>query len=717
MKDERKNRCCNFQILNNRITSKPKINYSFCEKCGTVFIKGSDGNLHLIIKSKHRKKPQEFEPIEIIRAMKKKTEAEYPFLNEEFNISNEEKNIKENIFNSINIYLSHRNFIIEILQKMMNLLDFNDLIFYQCLFFIDTHLSHIITEKMPESVILYYLVGYFLISAKSKETDIYEPNLDSFCFIKKNIYLTMEKILYYEVVCLQAIKYNIFSYSAYDWISELCSIGFVFDSEINKNNEIILIKGHRHSIINTINKYCMKLLLNMTVKDVFIKYSPMYLAFSIIQISREKFIDKNNINTDLFNTFINLFGVYFKDYKKCYEELKKEIESERKNNDISNKENLNQNENKTNLDSFINKSNNENVKIPSKMKSSTQIINLKEVFVKSNFEDDKNKKDSKNKVNNKIVNNNEINVNNNNENNIKNVNKKVQGDSIENSLMKNNEESINDNIVVYDENNDEKNNEIEIPKLDIFEKNDKPILPNKANLRRTNTLTNKSDHKSHLLIDCEKKINSFKSNQNLPKINRFLDRNLTEKKNSSESKEKATNSFLKTNRKPLNQIKYKKSISLNLTDKKIKLLNNNNNDRNDSMAKEKLNSMKKSLFYDNSNVNKKFMKRDSIDILNTNGQIKLSDYIPKIANIDTPRNENNSRMKEGETGNDKRLKTICKSKEKAINSLAGKETKFYKPNRRNFSNNQIRKNFKSKFYLKDINGNINNIKLQNKLPK
>ena len=156
---------------------------------------------------------------------------------------------------------------------------------------------------------------------------------------------------------------------------------------------------------------------------------------------------------------------------------------------------------------------------------------------------------------------------------------------------------------------------------------------------------------------------------------------------------------------------------MNLTDKKIKLLNNNNNDRNDSMAKEKLNSMKKSLFYDNSNVNKKFMKRDSIDILNTNGQIKLSDYIPKIANIDTPRNENNSRMKEGETGNDKRLKTICKSKEKAINSLAGKETKFYKPNRRNFSNNQIRKNFKSKFYLKDINGNINNIKLQNKLPK
>ena len=121
---------------------------------------------------------------------------------------------------------------------------------------------------------------------------------------------------------MKSIKYNIFSYSAYDWLSELISIGFVFDCEVNKNNEIILINGHRHSIINTISKYALKILLNITVKNIFIKFSPMYIAFSLVQIAKEKYFDKNVINTKLFNYFINLYGVNFNDYKKCYKELK-----------------------------------------------------------------------------------------------------------------------------------------------------------------------------------------------------------------------------------------------------------------------------------------------------------------------------------------------------------------------------------------------------------
>ncbi len=68
---------------------------------------------------------------------------------------------------------------------MMKMLDYSDLIFYQCLFYMDSYLSHNMTEEMSEKTILYYLVGYFLCSAKLKETDIYEPSLDSFCCIKK----------------------------------------------------------------------------------------------------------------------------------------------------------------------------------------------------------------------------------------------------------------------------------------------------------------------------------------------------------------------------------------------------------------------------------------------------------------------------------------------------------------------------------------------------
>ena len=319
MKDEKKNRYCNCEHSSNKIILKPEINHSFCENCGCIILKSSSGNIYYTVKPKHQQKKTELEPINIISTMKKKTEEEYPFLNEDFNISDEEKKNKDKIIKSINEYLKHRKFLLLMLQNFIVQFDYNDLVFYQCLFFLDTYLSHIFTEEMSEKEMIYYLIGYFLIS-KLKETDIDQPDLNSFCCIKKNIYLTTNNILYYEVVCLKTIKYNLFSYSAYDWISELSSIGYVFNSEINKYNEIVLINGHRHSIINAINKYVMKLLLNLTTKNVFIKYSPMYIAFSLIQISREKFLEKGYINKNLFYSLINLYGVNYNDYKYCFKE-------------------------------------------------------------------------------------------------------------------------------------------------------------------------------------------------------------------------------------------------------------------------------------------------------------------------------------------------------------------------------------------------------------
>ena len=199
------------------------------------------------------------------------------------------------------------------------------MVFYQSLFFLDNYLSHNMTEDMTEKTVLYYLIGYFLCAVKFKETDIYEPTLDSFFDLSKGIYLSMDKIAYYEILCLKKIDYNVFSYSAYDWISQLISNGIVFNCEINNSNEIILIKGHRHSLLNTINKYAIKLLLNLTSKKLFFKYAPMYIAISIIQLSREKYIDKSMINETLFLNLINLYGIKFEDYKKCYEEIKEQI--------------------------------------------------------------------------------------------------------------------------------------------------------------------------------------------------------------------------------------------------------------------------------------------------------------------------------------------------------------------------------------------------------
>ena len=72
MKDGQKNRHCICQISSNLIILKPDINYSFCPYCGNLFIKSPSGNINYTLKPKQKKITTEFDPIKIIRAMKKK---------------------------------------------------------------------------------------------------------------------------------------------------------------------------------------------------------------------------------------------------------------------------------------------------------------------------------------------------------------------------------------------------------------------------------------------------------------------------------------------------------------------------------------------------------------------------------------------------------------------------------------------------------------------
>jgi alanyl-tRNA synthetase len=84
------------------------------------------------------------------------------------------------------------------------------------------------------------------------------------------------------------------------------------------------------------------MILNLTGKSIFFKYAPMYLAFSLIQISREKFLDKTTIKPKLFFNLVNAYGINPDDYKECYEEVVKEIkESSNQENDIDKKRNTN----------------------------------------------------------------------------------------------------------------------------------------------------------------------------------------------------------------------------------------------------------------------------------------------------------------------------------------------------------------------------------------
>ena len=688
-KDLKDNKYCNCQIYSDKNIIKPNKNYSFCEKCGSILIKDGNNNICYTIKPKQKQKPIEFNPIEIIKSMKKKTDLDYPNLNNEYNIDEGDKYNKENIIKSINLYLKHRKMIILTLQKMMKMLDFSDLIFFQTLFYIDNYLSHNMTEDFSEKKILYYLVGYFLCSAKLKETDIYEPSLDSFCCLKKKIYLTVEKIAYYEVICLQSIKYNVFSYSAYDWICELNTVGYVFNCEINKNNSIILINGHRHSILNTISKYALKTLLNVTIKDIFIKYSPMYIAFSLIQIAREKYIDKKNIYPKLYYNLISLYGVNYKDYRNCYKELKNEIEEKQiESNEILDTE---KKINKDILDNELLKkiSNDDtsatsnyckmdkNVVVSNKLKSSNVIPSIP--FLKENLiKMDEKKEEIKNGKN-------------------------------------DNNENKNDNI---DNNNDE---------LILNLNDDEPkSISDENKVKSSNELNHiLPKNKNKLFIDCNN--NAYKSNSNLPKINLLFESSIKQTditndktnaqnlKYSSSKQVVINNKFLKTNQKTLNPIK-KKNTMIVSDNKRYFQSNFSNNKASGFKPKEDLDSMRKSLFCGNTNNNNKRNSKEAIVILgNTRNKMKSSSMMPQIQNLENLVQEDIKDIRDieeeiknnyNDINNDNKKREKCKSKEKSKNNLVGKETKTIVSNRRNQSTN----NRKKKTINNDLTNSTNNLK-------
>ena len=387
-KAKKQQKYCNCQTSTDKAILNEKVDYSFCQKCGCVLLKSQEGAIYYTLKSKQKRQPYDLSPIELIKHMKKKTEEEFPYIYEEFNVNKNDKHIKDKSVKSINVYLKYRKMILSKLQKLIKTFDYCDRSFYQTLFFLDAYFSHKISEDMSEKIILYYLIGYFLCAVKFKETDIYEPTLDSFFDLSKGIYFSIDKIAYYEVVCLRSINFNVFAYSAYDWISQLISNGIVFNCEVNNKTEVILIKGHRHSLLNTINKYAIKLLLHLTNKNLFFKYSPMHIAMSLIQITREKFIDKTLIKPKLFSKLINLYGINQKDYEKCYDEIKSDIkESNLENDKVPEKESIiidEPDEHKDDLkgdkrNESANKSfmKNKNIYVPNKLRSSNALIQLK----------------------------------------------------------------------------------------------------------------------------------------------------------------------------------------------------------------------------------------------------------------------------------------------------------------------------------------------------
>ena len=287
--------------------------YIYCPKCGSISI-NYENNSYYTLKPKNMENEIEIDPVQVVKEMIKNQKINFPFLENDFNINPNESQskinqIKENIF----LYLSKRKTLLLYLQNITRILNYSDLSFYHCLLDIDLYLSHNISQKMTNEDLIYYLIGFFLNSSKFKETDIYEPELYIFCNNDSKYNLNKERISYYEAKCLKLMGYNFFIFSAYDWLSTFMGIGYIFDGEIDKNNL---------EEINEINTYAFKLLVAITPKNIFFKYSTLYSAISIIKICREDKLDKNKINNTLFDKLLDIYNITFKDCENCYNEIR-----------------------------------------------------------------------------------------------------------------------------------------------------------------------------------------------------------------------------------------------------------------------------------------------------------------------------------------------------------------------------------------------------------
>ena len=284
------------------------ITYTYCEDCGSISIK-KENHFSYTIKPKQKQKPIEVDPFILIKNMKKNQNISYPNINNIYNLNSNDTSTFEAIKDKITIYFAKRKIILLNLQRITRKLSYSDLSFYHCLFLVDLYLSHNITKEMTEHELLYILIGFFLVSSKFKETDIYEPEFNNFNDIDNN--LTLNKIKIQENKCLKFINYNCFIYSTYDWLTLFMFNGFVFEGEIEKKEDI-----------NTIHSYAYKILITVTPKNIFIKYSPLSMAISIIHIVRDDKIDKDKKNNELFDALLKLYDIKYNDYENCYKEIK-----------------------------------------------------------------------------------------------------------------------------------------------------------------------------------------------------------------------------------------------------------------------------------------------------------------------------------------------------------------------------------------------------------
>ena len=365
-KNIKDNPCDHEEELEKR--KKSKESYFYCYKCNNIILIDNENTYctyKLIDGEKDSNEEVEFDPVTIVKNMIERQEEQIKDINEKLvlNFSYKEENNNDNInsdksstptkvtselkkinddFTNNNIFTTPkmkkkrkvtkllydddifekysriRNRILIYIHNLCTKMEYNDSSFYFSLYLLDTYLSRIISDDITDRELFLVVLGFFLISSKYIEDDIFEPELQIFCNIEKSILLTIDEIRESEVQCLTLLNHNMYIYSVYDWVTILLSNGIAFKEELNNKEEL-----------ENICSYTQKLLTNLTSKIYFCKYSSIQLGFSIVQLSREKYLNKDvKLSEKIFNLLLNLYGVSFSDYEECYELIKNDINNE-----------------------------------------------------------------------------------------------------------------------------------------------------------------------------------------------------------------------------------------------------------------------------------------------------------------------------------------------------------------------------------------------------
>ena len=401
MKNFNKEKKCSHKIIREKITKKIKA-YFYCYKCGKLIIV-KDYNIYESLNNEKL----EFNPIKMIQQMILKQKEEIAFINDKY-----KKLILDFSLNNSNIYIKNRDIFVSYLRRLCYKMNFKENTFYHCLNLLDSYLVYILKKEISKRTIFLIVLGFFLISSKFKEDDIFEPNINQFCKIDKDVIVSQNEILNMEIKCLQIINYNMINYSAYDWLKIFNRIGIIFNTNTN-NVKLELIYEKQ--------KYFLKRLIN---SDILYKYNSLHIALSIIHISMENIFINNIINKDLFDVFLSIFNYKFTDYEQCYINIKgilfnfhKDINNENNKTEL-NKNSLNTCSNKSmqNILKYPIQLSNINNKI-NKSQSKKLILHLNDIIYKSKNKSEKIIKIFKNKTENRENDNknesNKINENNN----------------------------------------------------------------------------------------------------------------------------------------------------------------------------------------------------------------------------------------------------------------------------------------------------------------